>query len=69
MSGGGKCFSSFKIGKRKKCRVPGPVSAILIVDSNEEIIINRLMGIKTEQRSPDLAPLISQKSCMFFLCV
>lgn len=69
MSGGGKYFSSFKIGKRKKCRVTGPISSILIVDSNEEIIINGLMGIKIEQRSQDLSPLMSQKSSMFFLCV
>lgn len=44
VSGGGKYFSNFKIGKRMNSWDEGPISSTLITDNNEEVIINRLMG-------------------------
>lgn len=40
MSGGGKYFSHFKIGKRMNSRNNGPMGSTVTTDNNEEVIIN-----------------------------
>lgn len=39
MSGGGKYFSNFKIGKRVNSRNNGPIASTVTTDNNEEVII------------------------------
>lgn len=69
MSGGGKYFFNFKIGKRINFGDNGLIRLILIVDNNEEVIINRLVSILKGVIIVRFGLISFIKSSMFFFCV
>lgn len=69
MSGGGKYFSNFKIGKRINSGDNGPIRSTLIADNNEEVIINRLVSTSKGATIARPGSISSTKSSMFPLCV
>lgn len=69
MSGGGKYFSNFKIGKRMNSRNNGPISSTVTTDNNEEVIINSPMNTLKDEASWDVVQLVSRRQYVFSLCL